>query len=54
MGKIRNDRILYTRRSDLVSGLLANTSDSHRTPDPKRAKEIATRLTSLKRGFVSF
>jgi hypothetical protein len=54
MVKIKNDRSLYTRRSDLVEGSLVNPSDRHRTPDTERAKEIASRLVSLKRGFVSF
>jgi len=54
MAKIKNDRSLYTRRSDLVAGSWFNSSDRHRAPDPKRAEEIARRLASLKREFVSF
>lgn len=54
MTKIGNDRSLYTRRSNLVEGSLVNAYDRHRAPDPKRAKEIAFKLASLKRGYVSF
>jgi hypothetical protein len=54
MARIKNDRSLYTRRSDLVAGSLVNTSARNKTLDPKRAEEIASRLASLERGFVSF
>lgn len=54
MAKIKNDRSQYTRRSDLVARQLANTSDRRRMPDPKRGKEIASKLVSLNRSFVSF